>query len=234
MRNADCGLRNYKDSDNRPPPRRRSRLWKIRNLKTLNSQPSAINRLRSSPTSGLARFSRRNSCRESRGRVSRRRCFRRVPRKRAARGLRLPDLGLDPHKHLPVRGVLRRQRDHAELRAELPRVLRSGRQLLALTNDYPQELVARLERAAPREDALTAARASTLALFRELFPGEILSPGQLVSVANVGSDTPARRPSSCATNRSSTAGRLFAGPATRIGGCRSVPAIPRTFADSVN
>src|SRR5207244_3510893 len=53
---------------------------------------------------------------------------------------------------------------------ELPRVLRSGRQLLALTNDYPQELVARLERAAPREDALTAARASTLALFRELFP----------------------------------------------------------------
>ncbi len=67
----------------------------------------------------------------------------------------------------------------------LPRTLRAGRQLLALTNDTPHELLVRVERTAPREDALTAARASTLALFRELFPGEILSPGQLVSVANV-------------------------------------------------
>jgi class 3 adenylate cyclase len=64
-------------------------------------------------------------------------------------------------------------------------MLRTGRQLLALTNDFSQELVARLERTAPRDDALTAARASALALFRELFPGEILSPGQLVSVTNV-------------------------------------------------
>jgi class 3 adenylate cyclase len=42
-----------------------------------------------------------------------------------------------------------------------------------------------VERTAPRRDALTAARAATLPLFRELFPGEILTPGQLVSVANV-------------------------------------------------
>src|SRR5262249_22969898 len=68
---------------------------------------------------------------------------------------------------------------------ELQRVLKTGRQLLALTNDCPQELVARIERMAARDDALTAARASALALFRELFPGEVLSPGQLVSVANV-------------------------------------------------
>jgi serine/threonine protein kinase/class 3 adenylate cyclase len=68
---------------------------------------------------------------------------------------------------------------------EVPRVLRAGRQEIVLTNDHPGELLARVERAAPRADALTAARASTLALFRELFPGEVLSPGQLVSVANV-------------------------------------------------
>ena len=69
--------------------------------------------------------------------------------------------------------------------AGLPRTLRPDRQLLALTNEQQQELLVRIERTAPREDALTAARGSTLALFRELFPGEILSPGQLVSVANI-------------------------------------------------
>jgi serine/threonine protein kinase/class 3 adenylate cyclase len=66
-----------------------------------------------------------------------------------------------------------------------PRALRAGRQVLALANESGEELLARLERAAPRADALTAARASTLALFRELFPGEVLAPGQLVSVATV-------------------------------------------------
>lgn len=68
---------------------------------------------------------------------------------------------------------------------DLPRSLRPGRQLLALVNDSTQELLVRLERAAPRADALTAARAAALALFRELFPREILAPGQLVSVAAV-------------------------------------------------
>jgi serine/threonine protein kinase/class 3 adenylate cyclase len=68
---------------------------------------------------------------------------------------------------------------------ELPRSLGTGRQLFILTNDFQQEVVLRVERTAPRDDALTAARATALALFRELFPGEILSPGQLVSVANV-------------------------------------------------
>jgi serine/threonine protein kinase/class 3 adenylate cyclase len=67
----------------------------------------------------------------------------------------------------------------------LPRTFKAGRQLFALMNDHPQELVARIERTAARDDALTAVRASALGLFRELFPGEILSPGQLVSVANV-------------------------------------------------
>jgi class 3 adenylate cyclase len=66
-----------------------------------------------------------------------------------------------------------------------PRVLRTGHQTLALINESDAELVVRVERTAARADALTAARASALALFRELFPGEVLSPGQLVSVATV-------------------------------------------------
>jgi serine/threonine protein kinase/class 3 adenylate cyclase len=66
-----------------------------------------------------------------------------------------------------------------------PVLLRPGGQVLAVTNPHAQELVVRLERAADRDDALTAARAAALALFRELFPGEVLSPGQLVSVTAV-------------------------------------------------
>jgi serine/threonine protein kinase/class 3 adenylate cyclase len=66
-----------------------------------------------------------------------------------------------------------------------PKHLKAGRQTVVLTHDLTHELVARIERSAAREDALTAARASTMSLFRELFPGEVLSPGQLVSVANV-------------------------------------------------
>jgi class 3 adenylate cyclase len=63
--------------------------------------------------------------------------------------------------------------------------LRAGRQLLVLANDHAQELLVRVERTASRADALTAARASALALFRALFPSEVLSAGQLVSVATV-------------------------------------------------
>src|SRR5262249_17394526 len=68
---------------------------------------------------------------------------------------------------------------------ELPRLLRTGAQLLVLFNEHDQELLVRVERTAPRSDALTAARASALALFRQLFAGEVLSAGQLVSVATV-------------------------------------------------
>jgi class 3 adenylate cyclase len=68
---------------------------------------------------------------------------------------------------------------------EPPRVLRSGAVVLALANEHDRELVVRLERTATRDDALTAARASSLALFRELFADEVLGPGQLASVASV-------------------------------------------------
>jgi serine/threonine protein kinase/class 3 adenylate cyclase len=64
-------------------------------------------------------------------------------------------------------------------------VLGSGSQVLGLDNDGPHPLLVRVERTAPRDDALTAARASALALFRELFPAEVLAPGRLVNVAGV-------------------------------------------------
>jgi serine/threonine protein kinase/class 3 adenylate cyclase len=64
-------------------------------------------------------------------------------------------------------------------------VLRPGGQVLEVHNPHEQELIVRLERMAVRDDAVTAARAASLALFRELFPGEVLSPGRLVSVATV-------------------------------------------------
>ncbi len=66
-----------------------------------------------------------------------------------------------------------------------PKTLRAGGQVLALDNDHDREVLVRVERVAPRDDALTAARASSLALFRDLFPGEVLSPGQLIALDTV-------------------------------------------------
>ena len=66
-----------------------------------------------------------------------------------------------------------------------PRTLRAGHQVLTLANGLDRELLVRIERTAVRTDALTAARAASLALFRELFPGEVLSPGQLATVSTV-------------------------------------------------
>lgn len=60
--------------------------------------------------------------------------------------------------------------------------LAPGSQLLELDNELERELVVRVERAAPREDALTAARAACLPSFRKLFPGEVLESGRLVAV----------------------------------------------------
>lgn len=66
---------------------------------------------------------------------------------------------------------------------EKPPVLRAGSQQLTLVNASALPLLVRLERAAGRTDAVTAAKAASLALFRELFPGEVLEPGRLVRVA---------------------------------------------------
>jgi len=66
-----------------------------------------------------------------------------------------------------------------------PAALQAGRQIVTLTNEHPVEVVVRIERTASRADALTAVRASTLSLFRELFPGEALSPGRLAGVTSL-------------------------------------------------
>ena len=54
--------------------------------------------------------------------------------------------------------------------------LQTRRQKLTLTNGHSVEVAARVERTAGRTDALTAARASTMALFRELFPDQAPPP----------------------------------------------------------
>jgi class 3 adenylate cyclase len=66
-----------------------------------------------------------------------------------------------------------------------PASLRAGGQTLDLLNETDRELIVRVERIAPRDDAVTAARASALALFRDLFPGELLAAGHQVRVATI-------------------------------------------------
>ena len=61
-------------------------------------------------------------------------------------------------------------------------LLAEGMQSVAIENVLDEEIVVRLERTAEREHALTAARASCLASFRRLFPGEVLASGRLVAV----------------------------------------------------
>ena len=68
---------------------------------------------------------------------------------------------------------------------DLPLTLQDGGQSFALTNDTEIEMLVRIERLAPRTDALTAARAAALPRFRELFPEQRLTPGQLVTVSQV-------------------------------------------------
>lgn len=66
-----------------------------------------------------------------------------------------------------------------------PPPLGCDHQSFLLHNVASQELLVRLERQASRDDALTAAQASSLAAFRELFPGEVMAPGHLANVAHV-------------------------------------------------
>ena len=69
--------------------------------------------------------------------------------------------------------------------SDLPHSYRVGSPNLVLVNDHSAEILVRIERSAAREDALTAAQACSLALFRELFPMELLEADQLISVAQV-------------------------------------------------
>ena len=69
--------------------------------------------------------------------------------------------------------------------SDVPRSLVPGAQRLVLTNDLGHEVVARLERAAERDDAVTAAEAASSSAFRELFPDQLLAPERLVAVSDV-------------------------------------------------
>jgi class 3 adenylate cyclase len=69
--------------------------------------------------------------------------------------------------------------------ASTKRVMAMGHQRVVLSNDHDVEIVARVERSSARDDAMTAAEVVTSRLFRELFPGENLEQGQLVSVNRV-------------------------------------------------
>jgi len=66
-----------------------------------------------------------------------------------------------------------------------PRTLRAGHQVLTFASELDREILVRVERVAMRDDALTASRAASVALFRQLFPDEVLSPGQLAAVSTV-------------------------------------------------
>jgi serine/threonine protein kinase len=66
-----------------------------------------------------------------------------------------------------------------------PRTVGSGRQRLVIANDYDREVVVRVERGSGREHAVTAAEVACNALFRQLFPAEVLAPGHLISVSKV-------------------------------------------------
>lgn len=63
--------------------------------------------------------------------------------------------------------------------------LGSGHQILGLRNELSHEVTLRVERAASRDDALTAARAWSIPKFRELFPSETLESGRLAAVGQV-------------------------------------------------
>jgi class 3 adenylate cyclase len=56
---------------------------------------------------------------------------------------------------------------------------------MSLDNATGQSLLVKLERTAGRSRALTAAAASALPLFRDLFPNDVLAPGQIVSITSV-------------------------------------------------
>ncbi len=82
-------------------------------------------------------------------------------------------------------GVRRLEIDLGQKQPEPIPPLGVGGQKLILENTRSHEVVVRIERTAARNDALTAARALSLPAFRELFPGELLSPGQLTPASSI-------------------------------------------------
>jgi class 3 adenylate cyclase len=66
-----------------------------------------------------------------------------------------------------------------------PTIVRAGRNVVSITNDFDREIVVRLERSIPQQDVITAAQASSLPMFRKLFPQESPQLGTLINVSTV-------------------------------------------------
>ena len=66
-----------------------------------------------------------------------------------------------------------------------PAIVRAGRNVVSITNDFDREIVVRLERSIPQQDIVTAAKASSMPLFRNLFPQESPQLGTLINVSTV-------------------------------------------------
>lgn len=62
------------------------------------------------------------------------------------------------------------------------RALSTEGQRIVICNDTDAVVVARIERASTRRDAVTAAEAASCATFRQLFPHEALAPGRMLAV----------------------------------------------------
>ena len=72
----------------------------------------------------------------------------------------------------------------AGLTEELPTTLTPVRQVLVLHNPHDEAILVRVERRAGRRDALSASRAGAMALFRYLFPDELLAPELQLATEN--------------------------------------------------
>lgn len=68
---------------------------------------------------------------------------------------------------------------------EALRIVGEGSLSIGLVNDLDRDVVVRLERSADRRDLVTAADATSNALFRRLFPTQILSPEELIGISQV-------------------------------------------------
>lgn len=68
---------------------------------------------------------------------------------------------------------------------EALRIVGEGPIEIRLLNDLDRDVVVRLERSADRRDLVTAADATSNALFRRLFPTEMLSPEELIGISQV-------------------------------------------------
>ncbi|MEM8866491.1 MAG: DUF5939 domain-containing protein [Planctomycetota bacterium] len=91
-------------------------------------------------------------------------------------GLRVQESGAPSQQLFVLQASTDSKRDYT---------LRAGKQLLSIENQFATQQIVRIERTIPRDDVLTAARASALPRFRELFPGEVLDSGRLVSADQV-------------------------------------------------